>query len=592
MSRFFFSTCLLVAPLLVGVFGSQAVAVGADGIASERRLPPDVVAYGTIRSVNELKAEWFKTYFSKLFSEKELSDFWQELKTQWSTISDKVRDQTGLTLDEILTIPKGEISGAVMQTGGKPVAFVVLIDIGDRRADVQKLLDKAAKTLTDEGAKRAETEFEDTNIISFSQMKEAEDDDGNKGTPHEETLGYFLKDNYLVAGSSVESMKAVVSRWDGKSEKTLADKEVFKYIKERCRNKADDAAPPIMWFIDPINFLDVALSTGDNPQAQTILGILPALGVDKLKGIGGTFNLAEGDYDTVGRTLIYIEPPPEKILKILDFPAIAQSPPKWVPAKVSTYFGLNWNVEGAYAAVANVWDSFQGDGALERMVEELASSENGPGINIKKDVVDQLTGSVQIYGKTIEGKEDEGESYIFGLGVKDEAAFKKSLASVANIPGFPGKTREFRGGNIYEISLGGGGDDDDGDGGTGSAGLAVTHKYFMIATDVTLLEEVMRADADQDSLVDSKEYRAVSKFFPPQSSSVGFSRADLQIKTLYETLRTGKADDLFGSDIKIDFSKLPPFQTIQSYLTPTGSFIQPDDRGFFWLNFSLREPVK
>src|SRR5262249_2270477 len=137
MSRFFLSTCLWVAPLLVGVWGGQPVAVAADGIPSERRLPLDVVAYGTIRSGNELKSEWSKTYFSKLFSERELSDFWQELKSQWGTISDKVRDQTGLTLDEILTIPQGEISAAIMQTGGKPVAFVVLIDIGDRKADVQ-----------------------------------------------------------------------------------------------------------------------------------------------------------------------------------------------------------------------------------------------------------------------------------------------------------------------------------------------------------------------------------------------------------------------------------------------------------------------
>src|SRR5262249_53527497 len=163
--------------------------------------------------------------------------------------SEKAREQVGLTVNEIISIPQGEISVAVVQTGGKPVAFVALVDIGDNRSAIQKLLDKAEKSLTDEGAKRAETDFENTSIVSFTQIKEDDDDDGGKKGPREQTLGYFLKDAYLVAGSSVESLKAVVSRWDGSSEKTLAEKPVFRYIKERCRNDKNDTAPPITWFI-------------------------------------------------------------------------------------------------------------------------------------------------------------------------------------------------------------------------------------------------------------------------------------------------------------------------------------------------------
>jgi hypothetical protein len=327
-----------------------------------------------------------------------------------------------------------------------------------------------------------------------------------------------------------------------------------------------------------------------NPQAAFIQGLIPTLGLDKFKGLGGTVEFVTKDFDSISRFLDYFEPPKTGLLKIFEFPTSANTPPKWVSARSSNYMRLNWDVETAYDAIRTLYDNFAGEDALERMIEQLASAEGGPHVNLKKDVIDQMAGTFRVTSEVTDPDKLGSERYLVAVELKDEAAFSKTLAAIAKTEGFPGKPRDFQGTTIYEFPVSKDEDEkEDKDSGPApTPAIAVTHKNLMFTSDVALIERVIREDSTQEALADTPEYQRVARFYPEKTSSISYQRSDVQLRALYEMLRSGQADQLLG-DIKIDFSKLPPFEVIRPFLTPSGSYMVPDDKGLFFSSFTLRK---
>jgi len=119
--------------------------------------------------------------------------------------------------------------------------------------------------------------------------------------------------------------------------------------------------------------------------------------------------------------------------------------------------------------------------------------------------------------------------------------------------------------------------------------VSITRKHLMFATHVQELEAALRSDADKESLVDSDAYKVVAKRFPEQTSSLSFQRSDAQLKMIYDALKSGALTEAFShDDFQIDTSTLPEFEVLKKYFQPSGGYMQPDDRGWFMVGFSLK----
>lgn len=567
-----------------------------DAILSDRRLPPNVLAYVSLRNIPELKTQWNKTLLGQLGKEEALADFLGDLGEQIKDASGKIEAEIGLSLTDLLAIPQGEVAVAIVQPPGKKIAAVLLLNFGDRKDSVEKLLEKAMAALEKHGVQRTEEEFDDTRIIIHHQKKDEGDAAGSakKGAAKNpfDTLAYFIKGSFLAIGSSADALKAVITRWDGKHEQTFAENDVFRYLSERTRDENQNVAPLFTWFIDPIGLVKAIATTVQpgSPQVAMGLAFLPTLGLDKLKGIGGSGDFARGEYDSVSRTLVCIDHPATGVLNVFQFPAAALAPPKWVSSQVASYNALNWDSEKAYAAIETLVDTFQGAGSFSALIDQVAKNPQVGNIHIKNDVIDLLTGRIQVVGDFADPDKPDSERFLFALNVKNAAAFRTTLGKIANIPGFPGKAREFQGETLYEIATGSRNEEgDEANKKPAAVGIAVTENCLMIATDVTLLEDVMRGNKNQETLADSPLYKKIADKFPAQTSAIGFQKQDVQIRSLYEMLRSGKAGDLFGEDLKLDFAKLPPFDVVKKYLPPSGSYMVPDGRGLLFVSYSLRD---
>lgn len=598
MSRPFLRTRFAVLAPVLAVIASAAQVWAADAVPTERRLGTDVVAYLSLRNISELKTAWSKTQLGQLLQDKELAPFLKQFEAPWAKATAEFEKESGLPLQDVLDLPHGEFAVAALYTVGKPMAAAAFLDFGDKRETLDKLLEKLNTAITEEDkAKRSEEEIDGTEVVIYTfpqeeSEEEEEDDKAKKTKPAPATLVYFIKDTTIVVGSRLDSLKAILTRWDGQHDKILADKRAFKYIREKCRGENSEAVPHMTFYADPIGLVKglMALGGADSTQSAMVLGMLPSLGLDKLKAFGGTLDMGTDDFDTVSRALVFIEPPASGVLNAFQFPAKNLTPPKWVAATVSTYGAMNWDIAGAYNTVETLYDTFAGQGALGKIVDDLAEQEEGPKIHIKKDLVDQVTGSIIVVGNVPADSEVlTGERYLIGLELKEEGPIRQLLEKLADLDGFPGKVREFEGEKIYEMPATETDEDEEDAKTPFQPAMAITKKYLMFATHVQELESLLRSDADRESLADSDAYKAIAKRFPEQTSTQSFQRSDAQLKMLYEALKSGALTEAMSQDdFEIDVSTLPEFDVLKKYFQPSGGFMRPDEMGWFMMGFSLK----
>lgn len=571
---------LLAAPVV------EAQETAKHGVQADQRLPEDTFLYFSIPSVNVMKARWGQAHGAGIYSDPDFNEFKEEVKKalgeQFSEFESKVSENLGVTPMELLQIPSGQVSLAV-STIEDEIGFIMFVDFGNSRRIVDGLLKKAADELAKDDVELTTEEYSDTEIKIFAIP-------GQDNNPIANAMHYCIRDTELVISTSMPLLKNTLTNWDGSDSETFSANESWSYVKERCAAGGNEHAA-INWFFNPIGLVEATADSGAVPQLGMAAAFLPQFGLDKLDGMGGTMDLAVGKYDVISRT-VYLCDDPTGVLKVFTLTEGDVSPPKWVPAAVSMYSGMNWDVKGAYDAIEALTDSFTGPGALAGQLDQFANE--GPGIHIKNDVIDQLSGKIQMIGGASDAPAADpnaaggaaallSSKMAIALGCKDEAAMKALLVKLTETDGFPGEVREFRDTTLIEIPNPNG----------AAIGLGVLRGSLVFSTDITLIEELIRGA--EDSLSDSEAYKRIAAEFPTKAMAISFADPKATYKSMYESFRKGDPAEMFAGigDIleDIDFKKLPPFSSVEKYLLPTGGFTQSDDRGAFSQTFTLK-PAK
>ena len=569
MRRLWLGSAAVMLCLVQALAGGQ-VARADENAIGEKLLPKDTLLFFTIPDVSEFKDQWDKSSSGALFRDAEFKPFLDDVKKKIEELSQKVQDELGVSIDDLLELPDGEITFALLEKPARKLSVVLMVDYGDNKETVEKLLKKMHESLDSE-AEHSTEDVKDVEVNVFTF----------KNSPAEnpfKTLAYFNEDSYLVFSSEVAALKEVLDRWEGDSDDTLATNDIFKYCMDRCQDESGE--PTMKFFVNPIGLVQSGLNMAQaiQPQVGMVSPFLPMLGFDKLKGWGGASYMSTGDFDSVSKTFIYADSP-TGVLNVFQFPATEITPPKWVSAGVSMYFGSNWNVAAAYQAIEGLVDMFQGRGALARLMDQAANA--GPGIHPKKDVLDLLDGKFHIVGGG-EAKEDDAVAnrFLVALAVKDGAKAKKLLATLAKVDGAQVETREFNGETIYEIAL---------PQGDQTMSLAVAEGHFVVTNDTAMLEGMLRGTSSGTPLADSAAYKKIAKHFPAKASMISFQKSDAQLKALYEMMKNAENQEFLEG---IDLQKLPPFEVLQKYLRASGSYTVPDKKGALMIGFQLKDGDK
>ena len=546
----------------------------AADVPAERRLPPGVLAYFSIPDAVELRDRFMESSFGRLLQDESLDDFRDQFEENWEEASREIEEEVGLSIEELLQIIEGEVTIAVVQPLGGDLGLVVLVEFGSQREAIDRLLEKAEEGIEEAGGDKTVQTIEDADVTVFTK--------GGGDGP--DTMAYFIRDEHFVysLGVGTDAVEEVLARWDGEHDETFADDDVYSYMMQRCQPDGADQSQ-VRWYLNPIDlFRSVAMMPQMNQGGLSpamALGFLPALGLDKFKALGGASAIGTDEFDGVSHTFLYVDQPTNGLVRFFECPPARQQPPMWVPAGVSAYSSANWDVEGAYDALKSIVDFFQPPGTLENVIGQLANQ--GPQIHIKDDVIDSLSGRLQILGETRDDVSVENaQPGVFALELRDEDTMADVLQRVADVSGGNLNARDFRGVKIFEATI-----PSIQPGGPQSMGVAVAKGNLFVAMDVELLEDYLRVEEADEPLARSTAYRRVSSHFPSETSIIGFSRPAVQLKPIYEMLRGGELAAMID---EVDFESLPEFEELAEYFSTTGNYAVPDSHGVLFVNFTIQ----
>lgn len=569
---------LTLLALVATAFSPRPVSAQVAPVA--KLLPDNVYLYFSVPSVQELKARWNKTKLSEIRNDEAFKEFNAQVEEFLEKATREFETQTQMKVKDLLDIPSGEVAAAVVRPpGGKKMAVVGFLDFGKSEDVVDQLLSKLEDAMDKENADRKVQDFKNTRIVVYTLPNNIQEEGPLNVKP---SFCYFVKDTMLVVSSEVSALESVLDNWGGKADRNFANNRIFQRIMEKC--KTDNAKPVTEWFFDPIEMLKagVAMAAEGDPNIQNVqLGMaffLPLSGLNDFRGMGGTSDLAVDGYESVSKTMMYINQPPQGLLNLFLFPASDLTPPAWVGEKTQQYAAGSWDVESAYDAVEKMVDQFSGPGAFEKQINDLA--DQPPGIHVKKDIVDLLDGRFYFVNQGVEVENPEQldkaiPKFLVSVGVRNtkdaQDLVTKLTKDQASI-----KTRNFRGETIMEVQ------NED-----AKFAFSIFNNAVMITSDVSMLESVIRGDRAQKPLADSAVYQQITKTFPEKTSILSFQQTDEQIKQVYELLRKGEfGNSEVPEEAKTLFQKLPPFEALKKYLPIAAGYTVPVENGVFSTNVS------
>jgi hypothetical protein len=580
MYRALFTGVLTVSSILATALTAEAQTAR---VLSDQILPKQTFLYVSFPNITTLKNHFTESSAGQLWNDPALDDFKAEVTTAFSSELNEglvqVEEALGLTLEEFVGIPSGEISLAISAAQGNKMGVVIFVDFGENEQQVQDLLAKAVNALSNVPKLSHEDEVFDGTALAMFQIQYP----GSAPTPLAKEFGWFVKDGRLVISNRGELLESTLTNWDGEDSDAFTGNEAYSYILSRCQS--GDRTSLSTFFFDPIGLVTNLITSGSlGPQvtagAGMALGILPMTGLTQMRALGTVAEVGSGDFETVQRSVFYSEQPPLALMQVFQLEEGDQAPPSWVKDNATTYVALKWNIAEAFTAIESLVDSFQGAGSVAERLDQLANS--GPGLHIKKDIIDQLTGQIRLVGAPGGRAGYGGDQMLLALGVRDDESAADLLATVAEQLGM--ESREFRGATLYEIT-----GPEEGQ----SVGVVVSDGRLMVGMGESLLDQTLRNDSDTPSLSESADYRRVAQHFPDDALSVQFSRPAEQYRSIYEMLQSGSAAEQFpGMDElfdKVDFTTLPPFEAVAKYIHPAGSYAKKDENGLFVEAFQLSE---
>ena len=576
----------------------------ADAPRFDQVLPDDTIGLLSIRNAAELRREWSRSQFGRLMAEPGVQAFIDDLlkKDEVAEVLGKIEKELGIGLGDLLRLPEGQVALGVRAKPGEgaepDVSVMAVVDFGGNLTKGRGLVDRLVQKAEQQGAVKKTETFEGTAITVLKRTGKKDDDgangNGEKGkSPADRfSLAYGIKDSSLFAASDEKTLKQMLTNAKGGGGKSLAQNESYQHLLKRVGADAH-----IHFFVDAGQIVNLVSGlAGDPSQAAQVGVFMQLLGLAQIKSIGGSYAMGSGAYDGVMKLFVHHEGPAQGALKIFALRTGEIKPESWVPGDVASYMSVNWDLKEGFDALNQLVNTFQ-PGALEMLLEKALGPE-GQKVDLQKDVVNRLGKRVTMvtdYSRPITAN---SQRMLIAIELSDEKGFAQTLSKLAGLLPAGLDKREFQGHLIYEAKApqaGAGGDDEK----AVTMGLTVAKNRLMFATNVGLLEKVLREDSGK-KLSDSLDYQAVAEHFPGQAVTMSFSRNEEQMRYFYDLLKSGALAQQLGAaaalEPRVGFlaellngEKLPEFDTIRRYLSPSGGYTTIGEDGLLNVSFTLRK---
>ena len=579
---------LIVAPL---VFSSLTPAIAWGQRPSAPKLfPQKTLLYVRVDDTRELKDKMSQTSMGRLAEDRQLKPIIGSFYSTFSNLVQGMQQAVGVNLDELLSIPNGELAFAIVPTKTTPV-FCAILEAGDELPAVELMIGRLESRISASGGVKSTKEV---GKITVNQIR--------NGTNADRQLGFFLNSGVLVVCSNAEYAETLAQIWQGSGidHKSLAENREFTTILSRCVG-TEGERPQVSFYANPIAMYR-EFSKG-NGSSVFVLATLKTLGVDGIKGAGGSFIFAPKDFDSIGHVHLLMDTNRRGALRAVRPKSGSTEPEAWVNDKVASYGTMNWDFAKTIKAVAEIVDSFGGENTFENNVIARGSSQTG--IDLRKDFLDVLDDRLSLAQVVLPTKKINAQSNLFAIHLKEPQRLKQDV-----LPRFFSKlksndarwnSKTFGDSTIYFLDI----KNENQNIRLQQPAFGFVGDDLLTSDSVESIEQAIKTlSSGEDLLSEAIEYKLIRDRIKAQlkdkdTSIMQYQRPEESLRLFYdlanepgniERLKTvSENNPFFGALVAaLEGRSLPAFEVISKYLAPSGAFVVEEEDGLHYTTFSLR----
>lgn len=563
----------------------------------EKVLPDSTVFFFEIKNAAALREAFKQSQFGQLAADPAVKAFKDDLVEKIDESGKSIKDKVGVSLRELLELPQGIISIAVVgkDNADDPADIILSVDAGKNTQTMHDVLVKATKQGEETGAKVAREDFKGLALTVIQPPKPKEVKEGQPPVP---PIVWTHEGSQFTIGTDLDLVKNVLAHANGR-EDALGSTENFT---QSLRKLGSDGQ--IVWYADFGKLIQLAskmAAKGKNAgNVEQIKAMVQVLGINGLKSAAGTFALNTGTYDSLNKIFVLAPVPVQGILKLFSMPKVNLRPEPWVPATVASYQTYSWDLDAAFVAINDLANMFQ-PGVLNVLEQQLVGPNGGEPLSLKKDIFDPIGDRISLVSDFKKPITEDSQRMLLGVALEDVQTFRRTLEKLIALGGGAPKKREFQGTTIYDFDVPALPNANPGQVQfKGPISLTIAKNTFFVASDPTLLELTLRGGGP--ALAESPSFQAVAKEIPEKVSSLSYARPDESARLSYDMIKSGQFEKALagaavaggGPDISklgkaIDKNKLPDFSVFAKYLSQGGGYSLMEDDGVTFTSFTLRK---
>jgi hypothetical protein len=563
----------------------------ADRPTAPQLFPDATYAYLRVDDASDLIAKWNQTSSGKLFADPEVRPLVQEMYGSIlnSTESLKLEERLGMTIEECLEIFNGEAAiGLMPGPVDAPPTVCFMIEAKGKIEQLNKLLQSALE----QSNVHARVAKKVSGIELVDCVPSAQPNEG---------FAYFINQDVLVGSNSREGLEVLARVWAGQDpeHKPLSNKPEFLQIMTRCSGMQGER-PQVSFYIDPYSMAkDLSKSS---PGSPIVFAMLTSLGVDGIKGIGGSFIFAPNDFDSITHMHLLMSSPRRVVLSAVRPKEGPIDPETWVNEDAASYLSLNWQTQPTIDAVKELIDTFNGVDFFDESVIKKASDELG--LDFRADVLGQLDGRFTMASYFVRPLRINSQSTVYSVKLKNASKFRNdTLPKLVAFFKKNGRWEELQHGShqIFHMPVS-----------QPENAPRIPDPAFTVFDDSLLASDSLQAlqeacdtfDSGTNLLLDSIEYKLIKQRITSQTKGAKvfglmISRPEESLRTFYDMAADPKNKEKLGEIAgpnpilralhnSLTKHPLPSFESIRKHLSPGGGYMTEDDSGLHMTMFGIK----
>ena len=395
----------------------KVAAANANAISAAEWFPDQTQGFARIIDFPRFVERWNNTQLGKLGKHERLKDFWQEQQKEIEGRFAEAGWQLNLKADDISNIATGQAAVGWIskpQQLQKPYAVALVVAVAEKKADVDKLLERVDTELMSRQATSKKIEYKGNSISQYTLPR------GAGELVIRESL-FAVVDDHLLAADDLDSLQALIDAKTTGMSSSLAKSQLFRSAMSRIPML--DQISDVEYFVRPIGLAKLLRSISGKPMTTStdVLKVLDNQGFGKISAAVGRLRMADANFDVFHEAFVKTELPLPESVQILDFPnAAGTTIPSWVTPRASSFLAVAWNAKEAFWKVESFVDEMADQkGVFDSVIEGIETDPVGPQINIRKDVLPFVTPEIYSINEIVEPITPDSRHSLIAIRIQD-----------------------------------------------------------------------------------------------------------------------------------------------------------------------------